>query len=225
MKKLLTLVILLINFIAFSCTCKFLNLKNGYDYSSAIFYGKYIGTNTSTNFNNLSGRPFIVDNFEVGSFIKGVDSTTFNFVKSHSKNQKYIVSIISCKDEPCGLTFDMNKMYLVYTYNDFSTLLPTTSGCTRTRVISNNNFILNDDFDDEYGKVELIELIKIRDLDSNYATMEDYRFNIITETKILKNQLKEAGGQLSLMTNIVIALTIFVLTLLVIFILKNNSKL
>ncbi|MFZ4799958.1 MAG: hypothetical protein ACOYMA_20885 [Bacteroidia bacterium] len=223
MKKLLTLVILLINLSAFSCTCRYVNLKNGYDYSSAIFYGKYIGTNTSTNFNNLTGSPFIVDNFEVSYFIKGVDSSTFNFVKRYLKNQKYIVSIISSKDEPCGLTFDMNKMYLVYTYNDFSTFLPTTSGCTRTRVISNNNFILIDDFDDEYGKDELIELIKIRDLDSNYTTMEDYRFNIITETKILKKQLKEADEKLNMMTKILISFVIFSMVLLIIFYLKNNN--
>lgn len=224
MKKLLTIVILLINFSAFSCTCVFVNLKNGYDYSSAIFYGKYIGTNTSTNFNNLTGNPFIVDNFEVSYFIKGVDSTTFNIAKSHLKNQKYIISILNSSESSCGITFKKNKMYLVYTFNDFSTFLPTTSGCTRTRVISNDNFILNNDIEGKNGKDELSELIKIRELDSNYITMEDYRFNIITETKILKKQLKEADEKLSIMTKIVIALTIFILTLLIIFILKNNSK-
>lgn len=224
MKKILLIIILLLNFKAFSCTCVHVSVKKGYDYSSCIFYGKFLGTDISSNFYNLTGQHIIFDNFEVNYFIKGIDSSTFNFSKKLLKNKKYIISILSSSSESCGITFEKNKMYLVYTFNEFSTFWPTTNGCTRTRIIEDNNFQITSDYDEEKGKNEIVELIKYRNLDSNYSSYNDRIFNITTENKILKNQINESINDLKLVKYCAIFLSIAVLILVIVLFYKIRKK-
>lgn len=140
MRKTLATLFILTSAYSYACTCTLADIHRSYTYSSAIFYGKYLGTDTVKGFNDIFGRPFIVDNFEITKFYKGVDSSTFNYYKG--KHNTYIISLINNCNDACGICFEKDQMYLVYSYLDFFGGHLTTDGCTRTRKILNGNFYL-----------------------------------------------------------------------------------
>lgn len=129
-----------------------------------IFYGKHLETKESADFYDIDGRAFKIENFEVFTYYKTIDSSTASAIKSIYKLNRIVVSLKStCKknSDDCGICFQSGKTYLVYAYRDKFTGLISTNGCTRTKEISNENFEINYSNDPDNGKEEDVELLKL----------------------------------------------------------------
>lgn len=201
MKKTLTILLVLSSVITNACTCYIANIQQSYSYSTVIFYGKYVSTDTVVDFHDSFGQPFIVDNFEVRKCYRGgIDSLRLN--KQLDKKSAYIISLINSCEDPCGICFKKDRLYLVYAYrNAFSGHL-TTDGCTRTREILNNNFITPIDFDPDSGKDEDKELNKLMLSDMAEKYLSEYENALNFQKELLKSQLAEANAKLDSRTKL-----------------------
>jgi len=171
------------------------DISRSYRYSSVIFYGKYLSTDTVKMFNNIFGNPLIVENFEIVRFYKGVSLKLFNYLKNERGH--YRISLISSCKESCGICFqERNKMYLVYAYLDFSGHL-TTSGCTRTRQIIKDDFISKISFDPNLGVDEnkMLEVEQEKNKSDEELIKGERKFN--SEKELIKIQLKETKENLA----------------------------
>ncbi|TAE80502.1 MAG: hypothetical protein EAY81_10365 [Bacteroidetes bacterium] len=205
MRKILTSLFILTTITLHACTCSIAGIKKSYTYSSAVFYGKYLSTDTVKGFNDISRRPFVVDNFEVSKFYRGVDSLTFQH--SISKRKSYIISLINNSQDGCGISFEKEKMYLVYAYRDFYGGHLTTDGCTRTRQILSGNFIASFPSDPDKGKDEDFELNSLIRIGEIEKLLPDYDNAINLQNEFLKSQLVEVNTKLHSRTMLLYGIT------------------
>ena len=218
MRKILTTLLILTSTFAYACTCHLTDIKKSYTYSSAIFYGKYLSTDTIKGFNDIFGRPFTVDNFEVIKFYNGIDSSTFSFYKA--RYLKYTISLINNCNDACGICFEKNQVYLVYAYRDFYSGHFKTDGCTRTRKITGDNFLTNNPFDPDLGKDENIELENLRITNTTKKNLIEYNNVLNFQKEQLNSQLVDTNIKLRSIT-IWFYLTCTVLLTIIIFLIDK----
>lgn len=195
MKFILSIILSLAATLSYSCTCTFAGIQNSYKSSSLIFYGKHIGTDTLMGFRDLYGKPFIVENFEIYQVYRGIDSATFKQIKSIHKS--YLISILSNCGGACEICFENDKKYLVYAYRDFQSGHLTTDGCTRTREIKNENFIVKRDNDPDFGKDETAILLELNRNDLSQNNLSQYNSLQNFKIKTLEEKLEAHSKEIS----------------------------
>ncbi len=180
-----------------------------------------MSTDTIKNIKDISGRPFIVNNFEVYKFYRGVDSSTFKYYQD--KRGTYVISLINKCQDACGVCFKKNKMYLVYVYREFYGGHLTTDGCTRTREIFNNNFVASTAVDPDNGKDENKELerLTLSDTSNKYLFEHDNALNF--QKELFKSQLEDANAKLYSKT-VLIYLTISGNIIIILFLLYRLRR-
>lgn len=222
MKKNLTILFLFTSVYSYACTCTLADIKKSYTYSSAIFYGKYLSTDTVKGFHDIFGRPFIVDNFEVTKFYRGVDSSTFNYYKD--EYYTYVISLINNCNDACGICFEKDQMYLVYAYRDFYGGHLTTDGCTRTRKIINENFFPTVSFDPDLGKDEDKELERLRLNDTTKKYLGEYYNALNFQKELLNSQLSDTTNELKSITTWLYLICLVTLTIILFLVYRLRRK-
>lgn len=184
-------------------------IKQGYEISRVIFYGKYLKTDTCFNYYDQFSKPYIVDNFEVLKVYKGISKISFEFLKQRTKNGMYNISLINSCKSSCGRCFEKDKNYIVYCYTNILTGQLQTDGCTRTREIINDDFTTIGPLDPDLNLNEETKLRNLAKADSNetgktFFEINDIRIkqlneriNVLTNTVFQKNILNWTLGLLA----------------------------
>ncbi len=173
-----------------ACSCKMPDIKFGYTLSSVVFYGRHIGTTTPANF-WVMGVPQKLEQFEVVSVIKGYPTfinQTLQQLKQQGKGSLGL-SVLSTCTQACGFCFDSGGYYLVYAQVDYPYHLQV-SGCSRTRKILNENFLISNASDPSNGLNELKALTQLAQSDTTQQVSRDeaYQQQIVTLSKELKKK-------------------------------------
>jgi hypothetical protein len=224
MRKTLSIFLLCASTISFACQCHPPGIKLGYKHSSIIFYGKYLSTDTTKVFHNFFGQPIVVDNFEVIKFYRGVDSSTFQYFKNTT--DPYIISIISNCHFLCGLCFEKDKKYLVYSNPAWCSGFLELPDCSRTRQIINDDFRVDDSslYPDK-GKDEELELKKLELADTVHQ-LSDCPNDMKAMKGLFNDQLQEAKQELDKRTTLIYIIVSFaaLLVIIILYLLKRNAS-
>jgi len=189
-----------------ACSCKLPEISFGYNLSTVIFYGKHLGTVEDNNL-KLMGVPQKLEQFEVISVFKGYPSMvnqTLQQMKQEGKGGLQL-SLGSTCSSSCGFCFDSGSYYLVYANFDYPYILQT-SGCSRTRKINQENFIIANASDPSNGNNELKALVQLAQTD----TSSGKPLGLVYQDKI-----NELSGQLKKKTSMTIILSTTTLILLI----------
>jgi len=191
-----------------ACKCKLPEISFGYNLSTVIFYGKHLGTVADNNL-QLMGVPQKLEQFEVISVFKGYTSMvnqTLQQMKQEGKGGLQL-SLGSTCSSSCGFCFDSGAYYLVYAHLDYPYILQT-SACSRTRKISQENFIIANASDPSNGNNELKALVQLAQTDTTSGKPLD----LVYQEKIneMSSQLKKKNSMTIILSTSTLILLFYV---------------
>jgi hypothetical protein len=171
----------------FACKCSLINIADNYQRAGLIFYGKYLETITLPNVYDEAGKNLVVENFQVIRFYKGVADGVLK------QDSAFKISLRStCNKSSCGYCFDAGKTYLVYATMHEGVLGVETDLCSRTKEITQNNFIISGGVDPDAGKDETKELMRLSAKDTSIQVSgEKWLENKLADEEIKKRLQKE----------------------------------
>jgi hypothetical protein len=159
------------------------------------------------------GGSDVVDNFELIACYKGTDSASFeNFMRNIGR-----ISLMSNCDDFCGSCFTIGESYLVYASRDFYSGFFNAPYCSRTRRIVDDDFIVRESGEADYGVDERHALLQLGRRIKYRQHLVDFEMSLALERARLRVQLKVMEGQLSTRTQWVYVLASAVVFLLVLF--------